>query len=253
MTAERRAGQKRSLAGTGRRGLGALAVAALALPLLGGPASAQSFLDPADPCVGAVSPAPFTDRGAIPEVHRLNVDCAAREGITQGQTASQFNPAGTVTRGQMASFIVRVLRAGGHQLPAPQDRGFTDVGSSVHRDAINQLAQIGVAQGVTSTRYEPRAVVRRDQMASFVVRAAEYAYRVGDTRDQLDGQTVGAFPFGDVAEGNVHRANIAAAVELLGVSVGMAGDSYQPAGSTTRAQMATFVIRLLDVTLVPQP
>jgi hypothetical protein len=254
VTADRRAGLKRSARGTGRRGLVALAGAALALPLLGGPAAAQSFLDPADPCIGAVAPAGFSDRASIPEVHRRNVDCAARERITEGQTSTQFNPAGTVTRGQMASFIVRVLRAGGHQLPAPQDRGFTDIGSSVHRDAINQLSQIGVAQGVTSSRYEPQAPVRRDQMASFVVRAAEYAYRTpAGAADVLDGNTVGAFPFSDVAQGNVHRANIAAAVELLGVSVGVEGSRYEPAGSTTRAQMATFVIRLLDVTLIPRP
>jgi hypothetical protein len=235
-----------------RRLAAAAAVAVLGLaPAL--PAQAQSFLDPADPCRGPEVPSSFSDRGAIPEVHRLNVDCAAQERVTRGQTADRFEPARAVTRGQMASFIARVLQAGGHQLPAPQDRGFTDIGSSVHRDAINQLAQIGVTEGRTSTRYEPESPVRRDQMASFVVRAAEFAYRVGESRDQLDGSTVGAFPFSDVADGNVHRANIAAAVELLGVTVGQEGTSYNPAGSTTRAQMATFVIRLLDVTSVPQP
>jgi hypothetical protein len=234
-----------------RRLAAAAAVAVLGLaPAL--PAQAQSFLDPADPCRGPETPSSFSDRGAIPEVHRLNVDCAAQERITRGQTTSSFNPAGTVSRGQMASFIARTLEAGGHQLPAPQDRGFTDIGGNEHRDAINQLAQLGITEGRTSSRYEPDSPVRRDQMASFVVRAAEFTYRAG-ANDQLDGSTVSAFPFRDVAEGNVHRANIAAAVELLGVALGQDGDSYNPTGSTTRAQMATFVVRLLDVTLVPAP
>jgi hypothetical protein len=35
-------------------------------------------------------------------------------------------------------------------------------------------------KGVSSTRYEPRQPVRRDQMASFLVQAAEFAYE-GDT------------------------------------------------------------------------
>ena len=224
--------------------------AAASLMVLGtGSASAESFLDPADPCIGAPPPAPFSDRAAIPEVHRLNVDCAAREGITKGQSGGAFNPGGTVTRAQMASFIARTLVAGGHTLPAPSDQGFTDIASSVHKDAINQLAALDITLGVTSDRYVPDAPVKRDQMASFVVRAAEFAYE----GDMLDGNTTMAFPFTDVPESNVHRANIHAAQELIGVAEGRTSTTYAPGESTTRAQMATFVIRLLDVTLIPQP
>lgn len=234
---------------TARRALAATAAAAFLTVLPAGAASAQSFLDPQDPCPVPAPPAPFTDRESIPEMHRLNVDCAAATGITRGQSAGAFNPGGIVTRGQMASFIVRTLEAGGHQLPAPSDQGFQDIGDSVHKDAINQLAAVDITLGVTPTIYQPGAPVRRDQMASFVVRAAEFAY----DGDELDGNTTMPFPFNDVPESNVHRANIAAAAELLGVSEGSTATTYDPAAGTTRAQMATFVIRLLDVTLIPQP
>lgn len=218
------------------------------LPLMAGGASAQTFLDPADPCIGPVPAASFTDRGSIPEVHRLNVDCAAREGITRGQTSTLFHPAGTVTRGQMASFIARTLQAGGHQLPAPGGQ-FRDIAGNTHETAIRQLAAAGIVLGVTPERYAPNEPVRRDQMASYLVRAANFAYE----GDDLASGVVAAFPFSDVPEVNVHRANIAAAAELLGVTVGVSADRYAPAAVTTRAQMATFVIRLLDVTLIPEP
>lgn len=234
---------------TARKALIAAAAAASLMVLGTGSASAQSFLDPADPCLGDPPPAPFSDRASIPEVHVLNVDCAASNGITRGQAGGQFNPGGVVSRGMMASFIARTLVAGGYELPAPADQGFTDIEGSVHKDAINQLAALDITLGVTSDRYVPDEPVRRDQMASFMVRAAEFAYE----DDELDGNTTMPFPFTDVPEGNVHRANIHAAEELIGVAQGRTDTLYAPEQSTTRAQMATFVIRLLDVTLIPQP
>ena len=177
------------------KALVAVAAAASMLVVGAGSASAESFIDPADPCLGDPPPAPFSDRAAIPEVHRLNVDCAASNDITRGQSGGQFNPGGLVSRAQMASFIVRTLEAGGYDLPAPSDQGFTDIGGSTHEDNINILAELGITLGVTATRYVPDAPVRRDQMASFLVRAAEYAYE----GDELGGSTALPFPFTDVA------------------------------------------------------
>lgn len=232
------------------RRLGAAAVAG-ALLGLAAPSAAwgQSFLNAADPCPEPAPAAGFSDRESIAPVHRLNVDCAADQAIAFGKAGNVFDPGGTVTRGQMASFIVRTLVAGGYTLPAPSDQGFTDVKGNTHQDAINQLAAIDVTLGVTPTTYRPNDPVRRDQMASFVVRAAEFAYE----DDVLVGEAVGPFPFTDVPASNVHRGAIAAAAELLGVSEGTSATTYAPSGTTTRAQMATFVVRLLDVTLVPEP
>ncbi len=237
---------------TGRRALVAVAAAVTLLPLGAGAASAQSFIDPANPCTIPAPPAPFTDRGVIAPVHVLNVDCLYAQGITKGTAGgTSFNPGGTVTRSQMASFIVRTIKAGGFAVPAAKDQGFQDIAGNTNADDINILAQLGITKGTTDTTFGPGMVVRRDQMASFVVRTANFSYQSANGADDLAAGTVGASPFTDVASSNVHARNIQAAVELIGVSAGATKTTYNPGGDTRRDQMATFLVRLLDVAAMP--
>jgi hypothetical protein len=237
--------------GTGRRTATAAGSALLlALTAVAPAASAQqSFLDPADPCPPGVevTPADFNDRDQISETHVLNVDCGAALDVVLGEEDGDFDPLGMTRRDQMASFIVRGLEAAGYEdrLPAPSDQGFEDIDDSTHKDAINILAEIGVTKGVTDTTFEPRTLVARDQMASFILRAAEFAF------DDVDGfEGTGLFDFSDIPDGNVHRENILAAAELLGLTDGVSDDQFDPYEPTSRQQMATFVVRLIDVILL---
>jgi hypothetical protein len=229
----------------------AVASVALTLTLTGGStaASAQSFLDPADPCPPGVEvgAAPFSDRDQIPPVHRLNVDCGVALDVVHGRTDGRFVPAGMTRRDQMASFLVRGLEAAGYDLPAPSDQGFRDIDGSTHEDNINILAAIGVTEGKSTTRYAPREFVSRDQMASFVVRAAAFAYG-----DEGGLQGTGAVTFPDVPSANVHAQNISAAAELLGLVEGKRDGRYDPRSPTRRDQMATFVVRLIDMILLTE-
>ncbi|HVM00736.1 MAG TPA: S-layer homology domain-containing protein [Egibacteraceae bacterium] len=224
-------------------------VTALALLPLGSMTSAQEaadadprVIDPEDPCSTPAPPAQFSDRNDIAEVHRASVDCALARGITQGTGDGRYAPRMAVRRDQMASFVVRTLQAaGGIDIPAPSDQGFTDVAGNTHEDAINQLAALGITQGRTPTRYAPAEPVRRDQMASFLLRAANLAF--GTTFE-----AVGGPHFADVSPTNVHRGTIDAAFEIFGLTVGQTANAFAPGRSVRRDQMATFLIRLLDVT-----
>jgi hypothetical protein len=225
-----------------RLAAGVSAALALAVPL-SGTAGAQSVLNPSAPCPPGVNTAaaPFGDRGSIVPAHQLNVDCAFALDIVEGSNG-RYLPDVDVTREQMASMIARALLAAGYTLPAPTDQGFRDIGSSAHRDNINRLAAIGVVEGETASRYNPGAPVRRDQMASFLVRAAGFAF--GDT--MLTAEGTGQFR--DVT-GGPHRANVEAAFELFGLALGRAPGQYDAPSGTERDEMATFVVRLVDVTL----
>jgi hypothetical protein len=224
------------------------------MPLGAGPASAETFLG--EPCVDPAPEAQFADRDQIAQVHLPAVDCAVAERLVLGFDENgqrTYRPADSVPRDQLATMVANTLRAGGFELPAPRDQGFTDIGDNVHRDNINALAQIGVVKGVTRDRYDPIAPVRRDQMASFLVQAAEFAYG----GDMLDGN-VSEFERGDessrfidVLPTNTHDQNIAAADRLIGVVTGVSDTRYAPDQSTRRDQMASFVVRLLDVTALP--
>lgn len=231
-----------------RRVWAAVSTVALTLTFTAGAtaASAQSFLDPDDPCPPGVDvePADFNDRDEIAPVHVLNVDCGAELDVVRGREDGSFDPSGMTRRDQMAAFIVRGLEASGYELPAPSDQGFEDVDGNTHEDDINVLAEIGVTEGKTATTYAPSERVRRDQMASFMLRAAEFAF---EDDAGFEPTTTGAFT--DVPDANVHADNIEAAAELLGLVAGKEDGRYDPAGLTRRDQMATFIVRLIDITL----
>ena len=243
-----------------RRGLRATAATGMAAAFtagtlaLGAPASADTFLDEDNPCPEAQSEAQsqaFADAAEIPEAHRAAVDCAVALMIVRGREEGDqifMRPFEPVLRDQMASFIIRTLDAAGYDLPAPADQGFGDVGGNVHADAINQLKQLGIALGKTPDRYDPSAPVTRAQMASFLIRAANFAYEGDDLAAGREDSMV----FPDV-EGNVHEADIEAAAELLELAQGFEDGRYRPEDGTTRAQMASFLIRLYDLILIPEP
>jgi hypothetical protein len=93
------------------------------------------------------------------------INSVAGVGLTLGCGPGLFCPLATVTRGQMAAFIVRTL-----SLPSGPDR-FTDDTGHAFETEINALAQAGITLGCTGTAFCPDAAVTRGQMASFLVRS----------------------------------------------------------------------------------
>lgn len=224
-----------------------LVLALLALVPTAGAASAETYLNEADPCPVPAPKADFDDRDKVLDVHKLTVDCAAALEITLGKQSNGkllYMPAADTRRDWMASFIVRTLEAAGYDLPSPSNQGFKDIAGNTHKDNINILAEIGVTKGKTATTYAPAADVDRDQMVSFLVRAAVWAYE-GKGGPGFEAQE--AFPFNDVDNGNVHRDNIHVAVEVLGLTEGTSATKFSPNDDTRRDQMASFLIRLLDI------
>jgi hypothetical protein len=216
-----------------------------------GPAFADTYIDPDDRCLpGAEAPqAPVSDYDELAPTHQPSVDCAFAEGISVGQPDGTFGPMLTTTRAQMASFIVRALEAAGYTLPQAQDPGFTDIAGNEHEQNIKLLATIGITKGTTATTYSPDAPVRRDQMASFLVRAAEYAF--GDDAGAFMATAEdGAPAFPDVPPSNVHFDNVNAAAKVLGLADGQPDGMFQPDALTERQQMATFLTRIVDLILV---
>lgn len=213
------------------------------------PAGADTFIDPADRCLpdAEAPPAPVSDRASISAVHVPSVDCVFAQDISLGTSAGTYDPQGMTRRDQMASFIVRALEAAGYELPAATDQGFTDIDGNEHEDSINRLAAIGVTLGRTATTYRPGELVRRDQMASFIVRAVEWAY------GEEGGIGIGREPtpaFADVPAGNTHSVNINVGAQVLGLTSGISDDRFAPAATVRREQMASFLVRVVDMTLV---
>lgn len=200
----------------------------------------QQVEDPVNACPDETNPAaPFDDRDSIPDVHVSNVDCAFNNDITVGFTDDTFRPRQPVRRDQFASFLVRTMRAGDVDLPAAEDQGFEDIEGNPHEDNINILAETGITRGTSQNRYSPRQFMPRDQIGSFILRAAAFIEDVSLESLQRD-----EGPFTDVPEDNVHEENINGA-RHFNLTVGRTSTTYEPASLTRRDQMASFLIRLL--------
>ena len=103
----------------------------------------------------------------MPYVERL-----ADLGVTVGckQNPLRYCPHDTVSRGQMASFLMRAFR-----LQRAGSARFTDTGGNTHEAAIDSLYAAGLTVGCNQTlkRYCPRNAVSRAQMASLLNRGRD--------------------------------------------------------------------------------
>ncbi len=104
------------------------------------------------------------------------IDKLATAGITSGcnpPANTNFCPDRVVTRAEMAAFLARA-----YNLSDPGGDRFNDDNGSVHEGSIQALAAAGISVGCnppTYTKFCPNNPVKRDQMASFLGRAAGLA------------------------------------------------------------------------------
>ena len=127
--------------------------------------------------VGApVGAAPLEPGGTFVDddenIHEGAIEAIAAAGVTRGCNPpdnDRYCPADSVSRGQMAAFLVRAL-----DLPGVATDFFDDDDGSVFEANINSLASAGITLGCNppdNDRFCPHQPVTRGQMAAFLVRA----------------------------------------------------------------------------------
>lgn len=151
--------------------------------------------------------------------------------VTAGCMADRYCPNAPVLRDQMASFLVRALA-----LPPSSVDFFGDDEGNMHEDAINRLAAAGVTLGCAPRRYCPGGTVTREQMASFLTRAAAHG---GET---LPPTSRDYFMDDD---GSTHEVDINRAA-AAGITRGCTATTFCPRQAVTRGQMAAFLRRTLE-------
>ena len=142
------------------------ATAAIVVLVVSGAASAGAELPPGGTFID--------DNGSV---HEGYIEAIAAENITRGCNPpfnDQYCPTSSVTRGQMAAFLVRTL---GLTDTGETDR-FSDDDGHVFEADINKLATAGITKGCNptegNTKFCPNDFVTRGQMAAFLVRAYGY-------------------------------------------------------------------------------
>ncbi len=165
-------------------------------------------------------------------------------GITGGCAVSplRYCPDNSVTRAQMAVFLLKAKFGSDYLPPAASGTLFSDVPASHWAGAwIEQLAAEGITTGCAASKYCPQNPVTRAQMAVFLLKA-----KYGSTYAPPPATGV----FGDVPVS--HWA--AAWIEQLaaeGITTGCSTGMYCPQRSVTRAQMAVFIDKAFGFPLLP--
>jgi murein DD-endopeptidase MepM/ murein hydrolase activator NlpD len=224
-----------------------LAAAVITTP---GPADTDGdgVLDGSDNCPAVPNPDQADANGnGIGDVCDTWVDVAATHwalasinalyeaGITQGcaQTPLKYCPGDSVTRAQMAAFLVRSLGLEGS--PTAPAGYFADVDPAAwYAGVVGRLYEENITAGCSADplHYCPGDGVTRAQMATFLVRALN--------AEASDAPYHGYFP--DVAAGAWYTSHVERLHEL-GVVFGFADGSYRPLALVSRAEMAVMLDR----------
>ena len=182
-------------------------------------AAAQTAEDLCD----AGSAVGFSDVG-VGDYAAEYVLCMRVLGLSVGGRDGGYGPDAELTRGQMASFLVRLWRdVLGRGCPDDVVLPFVDVAGTTHETNIGCLYGLGLAMGTTTTTYAPGDKLKASQISRFLLRVYE---KTGDRCD--------------AAGGELERALEC----LVGLRVIPSGAEGGDDGSVVRAQMAVYVVGL---------
>ena len=162
------------------------------------------------------------------------VDFVYEEGIMNGLSDTTFGPHLSTTRGMVVTMLWRME----NEPQAKTGAAFADVKESAYyAEAIDWAAENGIVNGTSETTFAPDQVVTREQLSAILYRYSQV--KGYDTTAQGD-----LTSFGDWER--VSSYAVAPMKWAVGASLiqGM-DDNLVPAGSATRAQLATIFQRFI--------
>lgn len=162
-------------------------------------------------------------------------------GLMNGTAEATFNPDGATTRGMLVTILYRMEGS-------PQGGGwspFTDVDPELYyAQPIAWAAWNGIVKGITETTFSPDAPVTRQQMAAILYRYA--AWKKWDVSQQGN-----LFQFADWEQIQEYARTPLAWASAAGLIQGKENNILDPAGTATRAQVATILQRFHSAYVAP--
>ncbi len=198
-----------------------------------------------------------------------DVDCIKMFGITQGTSATTYEPDASIPRWQMALFLHRMFvptglaAAGLTAVPA-----FTDTAdlSAEIQAAITAIASHGITTGTTATTFGPNDNVTREQMAMFLYRMGRLVkpYDTASNAGTANGVFTDGAAAADIASGAYNYSDIAGTTfegmeSIIALyNLGATGETctsltlttcsttFRPSADITRGEMATMIKGVLN-------
>ena len=117
-----------------------------------------------------------------PESHAAAMQVLVERGLLLGDEDGELNATGTLTRGQAASLLARIIEHATGEDLAVGEHQFPDAGAT-HGENIAKLTELGVISGYEDNTFRPDVELRRDQMASLIARSINKLIESGQIAD----------------------------------------------------------------------
>lgn len=202
---------------------------------------------------------------------KASIIAAMDKGWMNGVSSTQFMPNSPITRAQAAALLVRVLDIKA-TVSAAGMTTFSDITKHWAREEIEAAANVGILQGVGGGRFDPEAVLTREQMAVMLNRlisggaggisgensAAGSSLVTGDSVDSISGGITNSSDSPDSLNGNVlmsafpdvdHSVS-SWSYEAIGIMTargfmeGFPDGTFRPKDTMSRSQMAVLMERI---------
>lgn len=160
-------------------------------------------------------------------------------GMMSGTSETTFSPDVTTTRGMIVTILYRL--EGSPDL-SNENLGYpyADVDANAYyADAVYWARQNGIVSGMSAEQFAPNNAITREQMAAILYRYAQHkGYDVTAKADLS--------VFTDAAQVSTYATDAMAWANASGLISGTSATTLSPAGSATRAQVATILMRFCE-------
>ncbi len=165
------------------------------------------------------------------EYYYIPVLWAVEESITSGYTENRFAPEMPCTRGQVVTFLWRVM---GQPEPMVKEYSFKDIKQGeYYYNAVLWAVEEGITNGINETMFAPEQTVTRGQFVTFL-------YRMMDAKDRMIFN-----PFEDVPE-DVYYYNPVLWAYDNQITTGLTYSLFGPEQYCTRGQVVSFLYRAFN-------
>lgn len=185
----------------------------------------------------------------VPKSHWAyeSIKQVAEKGLVAGYSDGTYKPSAQVTRAEFATFLSRVFD-GNDRTPSK----FSDVGAS---HWANDAIQEGLAVGFIKTsdfsnnKFEPNKAMTRGEMSRWLANGLAHTNAdYGKAIEEMANSSLTIIPIPEFYGGGVNKKDLPYIGVALGTGLlsGYEDFTFKPNGNTTRAEVATILIRFMD-------
>ena len=188
----------------------------------------------------ALAASPFSDVPAG-SWYATAVNYVYRNNLMGAVNGNAFGPEEKASRGQIVTILYRLEG----QPKVSGSSSFRDVSADYYRDAVIWAEKNGIVSGADDGRFHPNQKVTREQMAAFFYRYAYYKkYDITQKANTV---------YADQWQISTYALNAMRWAVGTGLISGTDGNMLSPKAETSRAQLATALMRFADCYQVDLP